>query len=125
MTVRVARVYAGRVSEPGWRVLVDRLWPRGVSRVQADLDEWCRDVAPSNELRQWYAHDPDLAAEFGERYRAELTDPAEGSAALALEHLREMVAAHDAVVLLTSVKELALSHAAVLAEMLGQPAADR
>jgi uncharacterized protein YeaO (DUF488 family) len=70
--VRIARVYAGEESEPGYRVLVDRLWPRGVSKADAALDEWDKDIAPSAELRRWYGHAVDRFPEFERRYRAEL-----------------------------------------------------
>ena len=63
--VRVRRVY----EEPGdgTRVLIDRIWPRGLTKAKAALDEWCKDVAPSDELRTWYRHDPDRFEEFGRR----------------------------------------------------------
>ncbi|GAA1573231.1 hypothetical protein GCM10009804_32250 [Kribbella hippodromi] len=58
MVVRVRRIYDSADDTDGKRVLVDRLWPRGISKEQAHLDEWCKEVAPSNELREWYGHDP-------------------------------------------------------------------
>lgn len=72
VTKRVYEPYAGR---DGYRVLVDRLWPRGLSKAKAHVDLWARDIAPSTELRQWYAHDPDKWPEFQRRYRAELKHP--------------------------------------------------
>lgn len=73
----VKRVYDAVSADDGYRVLVDRLWPRGVSKERAQLDEWCKDVAPSAELRRWFGHVPERFAEFSERYRAELAgDPA-------------------------------------------------
>ncbi len=68
------RAYDAPTRNDGYRVLVDRLWPRGVRRADARLDEWCRDLAPSNELRRWFGHDPRRWAEFQRRYRAELTE---------------------------------------------------
>ena len=59
----------------GARVLVDRIWPRGLTKVKADLDEWCKEVAPSTELRKWYSHDPARFKEFTRRYYAELKQP--------------------------------------------------
>ncbi len=72
MSVRVKRAYEPAVADDGRRVLVDRLWPRGVSREQARLDEWARELAPSTELRQWFAHDPARFDEFRRRYEREL-----------------------------------------------------
>jgi uncharacterized protein YeaO (DUF488 family) len=115
--VRVRRVYeAARPREDGLRVLVDRVWPRGMKKESARLDEWAKQLAPSTELRKWYAHDPERFGEFAERYRAELAEP---EAHEALDRLRER-ADGGTVTLLTSVKEEQLdhSHAAVLREKL-------
>ncbi len=71
-TFRVKRIYAPPAPEDGARVLVDRLWPRGISKAHAALGLWARDVAPSTGLRRWFNHDPALWAEFRRRYRAEL-----------------------------------------------------
>jgi uncharacterized protein YeaO (DUF488 family) len=73
--VQVRRVYEEPEPEDGTRVLVDRIWPRGLTRAKAALDEWCKDVAPSGELRRWYGHDPGRFEEFGRRYRVELQGP--------------------------------------------------
>ena len=62
--VQVRRVYEKRLAADGARVLVDRIWPRGLTKREADLDEWCKEVAPSTELRKWYGHDPDRFEEF-------------------------------------------------------------
>ncbi len=67
------RVYASSDAADGTRVLVDRLWPRGVSRTRAALDFWTKDVAPSTELREWFGHDPDRWEEFCSKYREELS----------------------------------------------------
>jgi uncharacterized protein YeaO (DUF488 family) len=72
--VWVRRVYDAPTRNDGYRVLVDRLWPRGTRRADAQLDEWCRDLAPSDELRRWFGHDPRRWAEFQRRYRIELTN---------------------------------------------------
>ena len=66
-TFRIKRIYEELEPSDGYRVLVDRLWPRGISKEKAALDEWCKDVAPSNELREWFGHDPSKYAEFKER----------------------------------------------------------
>jgi len=74
MSVHTKRVYDDPDPEDGTRVLVDRLWPRGVSKEEARLDDWMKDVAPSDELREWFDHDPDRWDEFRDRYRSELAD---------------------------------------------------
>jgi uncharacterized protein YeaO (DUF488 family) len=114
MAVRVKRVYESPAPEDGTRVLVDRLWPRGLAKDRAALDVWCKEVAPSTELRHWYGHDPDLFEEFRRRYRAELE---QGERADALAELRGM-AGREVVTLLTAVKALDISHAAVLASII-------
>jgi uncharacterized protein YeaO (DUF488 family) len=110
--VRVGRVYDEPTSQDGTRVLVDRVWPRGLRRDGARIDEWCKEVAPSTELRKWYAHDPDRFAEFTRRYLVEIED-AERAAALA--HLRRL-ATQGPVTLLTATKKVEISQAAVLAD---------
>lgn len=113
-TVSVRRIYEPADPSGGTRVLVDRLWPRGISKDAAGIDEWCRDVAPSTELRKWYAHDPDRFAEFRRRYRAELKEP---ERAQLLGHLREL-AANGPLTLVTATKDVAISAAAVLLDVL-------
>jgi uncharacterized protein YeaO (DUF488 family) len=73
MDVRLKRAYEPPAPSDGYRVLIDRIWPRGVSRQQARLGEWARELAPSNELRRWFDHDPARFAEFRRRYSDELT----------------------------------------------------
>jgi uncharacterized protein YeaO (DUF488 family) len=113
-TVRVRRVYDPQTEEDGTRILVDRLWPRGMTKAKAGLDEWCKQIAPSTELRTWYSHDPDRFREFRRRYRRELRG-ADHSATLA--HLRE-VARMQALTLLTASKDVDISEATVLAELI-------
>jgi uncharacterized protein YeaO (DUF488 family) len=72
VTIHSKRIYDPPGPEDGYRVLIDRLWPRGVSRERAALDEWARELAPSETLRRWYGHDPERFEEFAKRYRAEL-----------------------------------------------------
>ena len=74
MDVRLKRAYEPAAAADGRRVLIDRLWPRGVSREQARLDAWERELAPSAELRQWFGHDPERFAEFRRRYTDELVE---------------------------------------------------
>ena len=72
MTVQVKRVYEQATKQDGVRVLVDRLWPRGLTKEQAHIDKWMKDIAPSSQLRQWYDHDPAKWTEFKKRYFKEL-----------------------------------------------------
>jgi uncharacterized protein YeaO (DUF488 family) len=110
--VDVGRVYDPPGPGDGQRILVDRLWPRGLSREAAQLDDWCKQVAPSAELRKWYGHDPDKAEEFAARYRAELEEPERAEAIDRLVELSRL----GPVTLLTATKELELSHAPLLAQ---------
>jgi uncharacterized protein YeaO (DUF488 family) len=112
--VRAARVYDDPGPGDGARVLVDGLWPRGLTKEAAALDEWCRAIAPSAELRNWYRHDPARFDEFEARYRAELEEPVRAAALDSLRERRD----REAVTLLTATKALELSHAALLARML-------
>jgi len=113
--VRVGRVYDEPARGDGARVLVDRIWPRGLSKENAHLDEWCKAVAPSTTLRKWYQHDPERFEEFGRRYRAELDEPGRADA---LAHLRT-IAKRRTLTLLTASKRADISEATVLAELLG------
>jgi len=112
--IRVRRVYDEPSAEDGARVLVDRVWPRGLRKDAARLDEWAKDVAPSTELRTWYHHDPAKFGEFRQRYAAELEQPGPREA---LSRLRTL-AAGKPVTLLTATRDLDLSQAAVLAGLL-------
>lgn len=76
MNITLKRAYEAPADSDGYRVLVDRLWPRGVRKELLDLDEWCKDIAPSTELREWFAHDPAKFDEFTVRYQAELAQSA-------------------------------------------------
>lgn len=108
------RVYEPPEPADGARVLVDRLWPRGLSKDDAQLTEWCKDAAPSSELRRWYRHEGERFEVFAERYREEL---AQEAAQRALERLREY-AEEGPLTLLTATKDLSASHVNVLTEVL-------
>jgi uncharacterized protein YeaO (DUF488 family) len=110
--IAIKRAYDEPSSDDGLRILIDRLWPRGLSKNALKLDAWVKHLAPSNELRKWYQHDPEKFAEFRRRYMAELKAQGE-----ALADLRETVRGRT-VTLLTATKELNLSHATVLRELL-------
>lgn len=109
MTILLKRAYEAPARSDGVRILVDRLWPRGVPKTGIDL--WLKDVAPSTALRQWFAHDPDRWAEFKERYRVELQDNP------ALDELRALVAGSD-VTLLYGARDETHNQAVVLKEIL-------
>ncbi|MGH8263766.1 MAG: DUF488 domain-containing protein [Steroidobacteraceae bacterium] len=106
--IRVRRIYEKAAKSDGLRVLVDRLWPRGVRKETAALDDWARDLAPSPRLRQWFGHDPKRFAEFRRRYSAELAEKSEELNALARHATREPVT------LLYGAKDPEVNHAIVL-----------
>lgn len=110
-TLRIKRIYDKPEPADGWRVLVDRLWPRGVSKEEAALDEWLKDTAPSTELREWFDHDPEKFAEFRTKYKHEL---AHNPAVIAV--LRR--AKKQSVTLLYAAKDLKINHAVVLQKYL-------
>ena len=117
MTVRVRRVYEPPEPEDGTRVLVDRLWPRGLSKEAAHVDEWPKAITPSTELRRWHhaqEDTPDAEQEFRRRYQAELAEP---DAVERLDALR-VLAGEGPVTLITATRSPAQSHASVLAELL-------
>jgi uncharacterized protein YeaO (DUF488 family) len=114
LNVRVRRVYDEPEPEDGSRVLVDRLWPRGLSKAKAELDEWCKELAPSTALRKWYSHDPSKFEEFSRRYRLELAEPERASTLHRLQDLAD----GQPLTLLTGTKQPSLSEAAVLADLL-------
>jgi uncharacterized protein YeaO (DUF488 family) len=112
--VRVRRAYDEPSLDDGTRVLVDQIWPRGLTKAKAGLDEWCKTIAPSAALRKSYGHDPARFEEFSRRYRAELAEP---ERAEALQHLRDL-AEHGNLTLITATKQAHISQAAVLASLL-------
>lgn len=114
--VRIKRVYEPSSRADGRRILVDRLWPRGVSKSRADLDDWRKDLAPSPDLRKWFSHDVDRWTEFSKEYRAELREPA------ATEELDELadwtVRTGRPVTLVYAAADEKHTHALVLAQVL-------
>ena len=111
--IRLKRAYAAPESGDGFRVLVDRLWPRGVTKEAAQIDLWLKEVAPSTELRKWFGHDPARWIEFQRRYFAEL-DQAPEAVALLAERVRQ-----GGVTLVYGAKDAEHNHARVLADYLG------
>ena len=116
--VRVRRVYDDPSEADGTRVLVDRIWPRGMRKEAAHIDHWAKGAAPSTELRTWYGHDPTKFDDFRKRYKAELAAP---KAREELDRLRDL-AARGPVTLLTATRSVSISQAAVLADLLRETA---
>lgn len=112
--VRIKRAYEPPQREDGKRILVDRLWPRGLTKAKACIDLWLKDIAPSHELRKWFAHDPKKWAEFKRRYRAELKSHADQVAILKQE------LSHGPVTLIYAAKDEAHNEAAVLRAVLAR-----
>jgi uncharacterized protein YeaO (DUF488 family) len=111
-SIAIKRAYDNPTPQGGVRILIDRLWPRGVSKTELKLDAWPRELAPSTELRKWYSHDPARFAEFRRRYKAELAQRPEQ-----LNALHAMVKGRAAT-LVTATRELDLSHAEVMRSIL-------
>lgn len=109
MELKTKRIYDKPAESDGFRVLVDRIWPRGVSKAEADLDEWLKDIAPSTELRKWFGHDPSKMEEFTKRYEAELDENP------AVATLRGYMEDHEVVTLLYGAKDMKDNQAVVLA----------
>jgi uncharacterized protein YeaO (DUF488 family) len=112
--LRLRRVYDDPSPEDGVRVLVDRVWPRGLTKAAVHLDEWVKDIAPSTQLRRWYGHRPERFAEFRRRYLIELR---EAQPAATVDRLRKLARTRP-VTLLTATKDVEHSQAAVLLELL-------
>lgn len=112
MNIRIKRMYEDAESADGYRVLVDRLWPRGIKKEEASLDEWAKDLAPSRDLRKWYNHDPAKWDEFQQRYRKELDE----NRKLIADLLRR--ADQDTVTLLFAAKDTNHNNAQVLKRFL-------
>lgn len=112
MDIRIKRVYEAPEASDGFRVLVDRLWPRGLSKDVARLDEWVKDVAPSAELRRWFGHVPERYDEFKRRYHDELDEND------AVQHLRDLAGEHDPLTLLYSAHDERHNQAVALLDYL-------
>ncbi|HSR63203.1 MAG TPA: DUF488 family protein [Gammaproteobacteria bacterium] len=119
MKFTVKRVYNKPAKKDGLRILVDRLWPRGLSKEKARIDYWPKDIAPSNELRKWYGHDPDKWKEFRQRYFRELDENAG-----AVSELLETIGNKPATLVFGS-KEVEFNNAVALKEYLEKETPDR
>lgn len=111
--IRVKRVYDAPSKEDGYRILVDRLWPRGLSKERAKVDLWLKEIAPSNELRKWFCHDPSKWKEFKERYAAELKSKKE-----LLRKIKQIEKEKGTVTLLYTTKDKEHNNAITLKSML-------
>jgi uncharacterized protein YeaO (DUF488 family) len=116
MPVRIKRVYEAAAANDGYRILVDRLWPRGMTKEKAHVDKWLKEVAPSAELRKWFNHEPEKWKQFCSKYRTEL----KGSAAF--RALLEEIGRHQSVTLLYGARDMEHNDAVALQQFIGGPA---
>lgn len=112
--MKIKRIYENPEPDDGYRMLIDRIWPRGVKKEEAMLDEWNKDIAPSTELRKWFGHQQALFEEFSKRYKAELSNKAE-----ALEYIKS-IADKQQLTLLYAAKDKEMNNAQVLSEVIQQ-----
>lgn len=117
MTVSIERIYGNTIKAGTYRILIDRLWPRGISKEKAQLDLWEKEIAPTNELRKWFGHDPAKFAEFNQRYRQELTNNPELSTFI---HLLQQQNKVSDIVLLYGAKDQIDNQAQVLLAFIGE-----
>ena len=110
--IKIKRAYAPAEETDGYRILVDRLWPRGISKEKAKIDLWLKSVAPSNDLRKWFGHDPERFPEFSKRYQAELEESG------ALDELRSAIKDHPNTTLLFAAHDEEHNNAVVLQHLL-------
>ena len=109
----IKRVYEQKAAGDGFRILVDRLWPRGVSKEKAGVDVWLKDIAPSDTLRKWFGHDPKKWSEFAKKYKAEIAKNTES-----LATLTQLLKAHKTVTLVYGAKDTEHNQAVVLQHVL-------
>lgn len=110
--IKIKRAYATAEETDGYRILVDRLWPRGISKEKAKIDLWLKSVAPSSDLRKWFGHVPERFPEFTKRYKAELAESG------ALDDLRKVLSEHPDATLLFAAHDEEHNNAVVLKELL-------
>ncbi|WP_206513762.1 DUF488 domain-containing protein [Pseudoflavitalea rhizosphaerae] len=114
--IQIKRAYEKQEQTDGYRILVDRLWPRGLSKATLHADQWLKDVAPSTELRKWFNHDPEKWKEFSRRYKAEL----KGSDAM--KELLALAKAHPVITLVYAAHDEEYNNAIVLQSLISSPA---
>ncbi|HQW11775.1 MAG TPA: DUF488 domain-containing protein [Saprospiraceae bacterium] len=110
--VNIRRVYGESSTSDSYRVLVDRLWPRGLTKTEVHYDVWMKEIAPSTELRRWFGHDPKKWKEFSEKYAAEIRANPE------FENLKDLIKAHKHITLLYGARDEAHNQAVVLQQLL-------
>jgi len=113
VTIQIKRAYQAAEKSDGYRILVDRLWPRGISKEKAGIDLWLKEVAPSTELRKWFGHDPERWLEFKSKYRTELKDHTD-----LVDQLKQAEADHKTITLVYAAKDESHNEAAVLKQAL-------
>ena len=113
--VRIKRAYDDYAASDGYRVLVDRLWPRGIKKENAHVDLWLKDIAPSTELRKWFNHEPEKWTDFSQKYRKEIVANTE-----ATQELKEALKNHKTVTLLYGAKDEQHNQAIVLQKWLSE-----
>ena len=113
--IQLKRVYETPMSDEGLRILVERLWPRGVSKERAKLDFWMKEISPSSELRKWYGHDPTKWEQFRERYWSELE-----SNSAAVDKLRKLIQENDRITFVYAAKDEEHNSAVVLKEFVSR-----
>lgn len=111
--IKLKRIYEKADKADGFRVLVDRLWPRGISKEKAQLGLWLKDIAPSSELRKWFGHDPKKWQEFKKRYKGELKEKKE-----VVNELKTLEKKHKVTTILYGAKDTEHNEAVVLVELL-------
>ncbi len=111
--IKVKRIYQKPAKEDGWRVLVDRLWPRGMKKEAAHIDLWMKEVAPGDALRKWFGHEPRKWVEFQKKYRAELKKKKD-----LISNLKKMEREHGTLTLFFGAKDESHNQAVLLAEVL-------
>jgi uncharacterized protein YeaO (DUF488 family) len=112
ITINIKRIYEAYDEADGLRILVDRLWPRGIKKETAHVDRWFKEIAPSTQLRKWYDHDPEKFSVFKKKYKTELNQTN------ALDELINYIDHHKQITLLFAAKDAELSNAAVLREII-------
>lgn len=115
MNIQLKRAYAEAEESDGKRILVDRLWPRGVSKEKAQLDEWLKELGPTTELRQWFQHDPEKFPEFEKSYRQQLQT---GLHKESFERLKEIKQNNERITLVFGAKEEIYNHVQILKQKL-------
>ncbi len=109
LLIKLKRVYEPSTAEDGYRILVDRLWPRGMSKEKAHLSLWLKDIAPSEDLRQWFSHNPERWVEFKEKYGTELSEKKD-----LIRQIKELEKKHQVLTLIYSSRDLMHNNAIVL-----------